>query len=628
MDAAPRLARYSAFISYSHADEPFARRLQRRLETYRLPRRLSRGQIGSAGSQRRLRPLFRDRSALSAAPDLTEEVRLALAESSQLIVVCSPSAAVSAWVGREVGLFRDLHGDGAILTALCRGPVESAFHPALRMAGAGGKTLTPLAADFRRHGDGGRMALLKLVAALAGVRLEDLVQRDAQRRVRQVTAISIAAVVGMLAAGWLAWTAVQGRAEAERERRRSEKVIDFLLTDLRHRLKSVGRLDLLDAVNQGELRYFQGQDLTRLPVGQLQQRAQLLLEIGEDDEKRGQFSAARAEFEEARRTTLSLLREKPNDPKRLFDQAQSEYWNGLIRWRQGDIAGASAGFQAYATLARGLAKIEPGNPDWMLETAYADSGLGMFVLRQAVDTRRARDFFTAALADFQRADRLRPGDHDIQIQIADGWAWLGAADRASRAYDRAEADWMMQRRILLALLARDPRDVETRSDLVSSDLGLGRVETARGRFDRAVEWFQQGRTGLEDLRRNDPDDDYLARKDRALRLFEARAWLMAPPQLRPPLTVVASTIGDCSADRADPRNDELAMLCRIQTARLLAAEGRRADAAKALSALNVGALSGAPKLSERWMIDFADEVEVGINLSRDHDQCNAKNIEN
>ena len=39
-DQAEEGARYRAFISYSHADKAFGRRLHRRLERYGVPRRL------------------------------------------------------------------------------------------------------------------------------------------------------------------------------------------------------------------------------------------------------------------------------------------------------------------------------------------------------------------------------------------------------------------------------------------------------------------------------------------------------------------------------------------------------------------------------------------------------------
>jgi hypothetical protein len=303
--------RYGAFISYSHADTAFARRLHRRLEAYRLPRRLARRTTDGSAPSRRLKPIFRDRDELAAASDLTEAVREAIAQSSSMIVVCSPAAAASEWVNLEIRLFRGLHGDHDILAALHRGEPAEAIPPAMTEGGDGpgpGHAYQPLAADFRPHADGDHLALLKLVAVLAGVGLDQLVQRDAQRRVRRMGAIGAASVLGMTVAGVLAFAAIEGRIAAEHERARSQGVVDYMLTDLRGKLKGVGRLDALDAVNKGAMGYYRDQNLARLPPGQLIERAKLLQAVGEDDEKKGDYSGAKTQFDEASRITTALYR--------------------------------------------------------------------------------------------------------------------------------------------------------------------------------------------------------------------------------------------------------------------------------------------------------------------------------
>ena len=106
------------FISYSHKDARFGRRLHRRLESYRVPRRLVGRETPRGPVPARLAPIFRDREELPAAHDLSAEVRAALARSETLIVICSPNAAQSKYVNEEIRRFKMLGGGTRVLPVI------------------------------------------------------------------------------------------------------------------------------------------------------------------------------------------------------------------------------------------------------------------------------------------------------------------------------------------------------------------------------------------------------------------------------------------------------------------------------------------------------------------------------
>src|SRR4051812_42232519 len=247
--------RYTAFLSYSHRDAAAAARLHRRLEAYRVPKRLVGADAPRGPVPRRLWPIFRDREELPAASDLSETVRTALGQSGALVILCSPSAATSLWVAEEIETFRRLHSDRPILAAVLDGDPPDCFPAALRAFGKDGTWHEPLATDLRPGKDGRHLGLLKLVAGITGLGLDDLVQRDASRRVRRVTVVTIGAVVAMLIMAALAILALKARREAESERNEAEGLATFMLTDLRDRLRGVGRLDVMRAVNARALDY-------------------------------------------------------------------------------------------------------------------------------------------------------------------------------------------------------------------------------------------------------------------------------------------------------------------------------------------------------------------------------------
>lgn len=235
--------RYRAFISYSHADAATVRWLHRAIETYRLPARIVGRPTPLGPAPARLIPLFRDRDELPASGDLGHELRTALSRSLRLVVVCSRRSARSLWVNEEILTFKRMHGEAGVLALILDGdpgatdrgkPEEECFPPALRYRLGPDHELSetpahPIAADMRREGDGRRGALLKLIAGIAAVPLDQLVQREAQRRVRRAGLLVAGSLAGMAVTGALAFEANRQRLVAERESAAARAASSFLI---------------------------------------------------------------------------------------------------------------------------------------------------------------------------------------------------------------------------------------------------------------------------------------------------------------------------------------------------------------------------------------------------------------
>lgn len=212
--------KYSAFISYNHRDRQWAKWLHRKLETYRIPRRLigSEGALGTLTAK--LPPVFRDRDELAASSDLAQSVRTALDKASSLVVICSPNAVASRWVNEEIRSFATLGRQHRIFCLIVDGEPRSldaateCLPPALFEIGGH----EPLAADLRKGQDGRDGAVLKLLASIIGVPYDVLRQREAARRAKRLAILAIASLVGFLIMTTLAVSALIARSEAERQR--------------------------------------------------------------------------------------------------------------------------------------------------------------------------------------------------------------------------------------------------------------------------------------------------------------------------------------------------------------------------------------------------------------------------
>ncbi len=489
-DADSEPARYRAFISYSHQDAVEGRRLHRRLERYVLPKRLV-GRATPRGSiPRRLGPIFRDREDLPAADSLTEEVRAALAGSACLIVICSPAAKASPWVRREVELFRSLHPDRPVLAALVAGTPAGSFPDTL----VGDTGREPLAADLQPTGDGPRLGFLKLVAGMVGVGLDELVQRDAQRRLRAVTAVTGAALAGMLAMTLLTAMAIGARREAERQRAEAEGMVEFMLTDLRDTLEGVGRLDALDAVNARALKYYEGQDIGRLPPDSLERRARVLLAIGTELQTRGELDAAMRQFDQARRTTAALLAADPANPERMWAHAQSEQSVGVVAFERQRYDEARIAFEAYRDLSERLVAREPGNAVYLREAGFARGNLCSLALTEPPRPQEALADCQIALIRMEAAVSGAPQPDLYALDLANRHAWLADAWRANDDDGKAREHRLAEEAIVRRLTAQDPANMEFRQRwvalqraLAALELGDGRPDLAHRRLESALE---------------------------------------------------------------------------------------------------------------------------------------------
>ena len=124
--------KFSAFLSYAHADARWGTWLHKRLEGYKLDRELV-GRVTPRGPvPKTLRPIFRDRDDFSGGHTLTDATIAALDASAALIAVCSTVAATRPAVNEEVRLFRSRHPDRPVIPVIIEGTYPANFPPALR----------------------------------------------------------------------------------------------------------------------------------------------------------------------------------------------------------------------------------------------------------------------------------------------------------------------------------------------------------------------------------------------------------------------------------------------------------------------------------------------------------------
>lgn len=190
---------FDAFISYSHRDLSWGTWLQKKLETFRIPKDL----VPDRPRGQKLR-VFRDQTDL-VGTELQDSLRKNLRDSRFLVVICSPSSAASSWVNEEVLYFFSLGRRDRIIPFIVEGepdsndPALECYPKALREK----EDFTPLGANIQEIGK--NKAFLKLVSVLLDVRFGRIVDREKQRKIRTAVITGLTVSVIALVGGALLW---------------------------------------------------------------------------------------------------------------------------------------------------------------------------------------------------------------------------------------------------------------------------------------------------------------------------------------------------------------------------------------------------------------------------------------
>lgn len=200
--------KYFAFISYSSKDKEWGRRVQRKLEHYKMPVTL----CSEHGWERKpMAPVFLDQTDIQPG-GLTNELHERLQASRNLIVICSPNSAQSEWVGKEIAYFHQLGRTKQIHFFIVDGqphsgnPATECFNPIVEVLGL----QEILGANihekvYRWSWLNKERAYVQLISKLLGVEFDAIWQRHKRLLVQRAIAwtIGILAVIAALTGVWI-----------------------------------------------------------------------------------------------------------------------------------------------------------------------------------------------------------------------------------------------------------------------------------------------------------------------------------------------------------------------------------------------------------------------------------------
>ena len=488
--------RFKAFISYSHRDREWSAWLQRSLESYRIPKRLVgiKSEFGPVPG--RLAPVFRDREDLPSASDLSATVKESLEASESLIVICSPAAAQSTWVNEEIRYFKNLGRGDRIFALIVDGDPQpedqgQQCFPSALLTGLDGSPHEPLAADARKWADGKLLAKLKIVSGILGIRLDDLRQRNMQRRRRNWFVTSLSTAVLLLVTGTLLFTTLSSQKAVRLQRSNTEELLSYMLGNLK-RLDPIVGLEVIDVEDEQTLELFRTQGFGDMGREQLIENGMEWREHGQVSHEHGRLDEAMDNFQRSRATFIELYQREGSTKQALFELGQAEFWVGYVHYDNGELDEARERFIRYGAITRRLVNDDPNDAEMVMELSYTLTNLGGVELaRTDPDTDKALGLHQSAVQYNQIALVLDPGNDIFRTALNNKLAFL--ADAWMNTCDLGKAiDFRQQNVDLSRELHEESVDSEERKlDLASALSGLADVQRRIPLNDRSLMSLQE-----------------------------------------------------------------------------------------------------------------------------------------
>ena len=272
-----------------------------------------------------------------------------------------------------------------------------------------------VAEDLRRFLDGD---VVEAHSAGLGYRLERFARRH-RKSIAVAGALAAGLLTALIIAAVLGVLALRAERGLEQRQQQAERLVSFMLGDLRQRLEPLGRLDLLDAVGDEAMAYFAQVPESELTDDELGHRSKALHQIGSVRQLQGDLAGASLAFDESLHLAESLWQRDVEDYDRLFSLAQSHFWVGYASWQAGERDAAGDHFERYLELARRLVDLEPLRQDAWLELYYAHSNLGSW--------HQDAGHLEAALGSFEHAYEVLANASPAETSADPSWQFEMAA---------------------------------------------------------------------------------------------------------------------------------------------------------------------------------------------------------
>ncbi len=367
---------------------------------------------------------------------------------------------------------------------------------------------------------------------------------------------ALVAIVVMVSSLW--YQAEQAKQRAEKERKLAIDLIDYMNFELHDKLKPLGKLDIMDDVQQHINQFFERIELSDKDKEAFYQKAVGLLRHANTQFAQGKGKAAESMYLQAQHYFKRLTQSDPSNVRWQHALAVSFNKRGKVYHKKGEADKAFTLYQKALQINKTLSANEPSNKQWQYDLSLSFNYLGkLYQAKGELDTalsvyqnalqirknlaktdpntiKRQRDLSVSldnvgylyqlkgdldqALTLYQQALRIsktllnsapnnRRGQRDLSVSLNK----VGTIYQAKNAMDKALNAYQEALLIRKKLAKRDPSNVTWQRDLAMNFTQVGHCYQLKDEDDKALNAYQEGLLIMQRLSKNDPSNVLLQR---------------------------------------------------------------------------------------------------------------------
>jgi len=297
----------------------------------------------------------------------------------------------------------------------------------------------------------------------------------------------------------------QAAKRATLARDEAQKLINFMTIDLRDKLNPIGRLDLLDDVNQRVRAYYDHLAVNDNSPQIQWQWSIALRNYGDIRRDRGDLAGGLSSYNEA----LTIQRKLASFDPKIVDW-QRDLSITLVRIAtalklQGNMQGALTNYRDALQIREKLAAQDPQNASLALDLSWGLEKLGEALYGEG-NVGAALEYYKRSLPIRQKLATDDPNNSSLQLWLASSYSDIGEMLRIQGNFDDALRNLRSALAIMQNLADQDPGDADLKQYLFRTFHLIGDVLRAQSDWSAALDADRQSLTIIQELVTRDPSN--------------------------------------------------------------------------------------------------------------------------